>query len=534
MEDSQLSDTLKSMVPRRRSQRDWFAGTQRKRNRRNATVGAAAVAGLVALAVPVALQAMPPAQVANPADPPSTSAPTTPTPSPSTVEITPLANDQVLAAADIVARCAPQLQKYYDNEATLGALPREWNVAHADQQYRAGDLVRLVGGEGNLSAVTCLIPAAGQETEPVPFQALMPAIGDDARILQACNELLQKADGEPSERHLGTPDLRSAQVLSAKSAGAIVDVVIDAGDHRYGCTLSPELSGVDSMIRTDPAAWLPSQQRPSTMSPYDVAIDVLRTGPASASGLGEPATYVVMGAQLPVNATQIELTLGGSGGDGLVSASIDNGRLHAVVKAQDTVRQPVHYVIRDAAGKVLFDSDVTEPLSDAAILDSCATGVVRHGLTTEDLRKGTIATRATAGDSTFAVIHLGKFLYTCQVTAGGSAGNLGSYPVKLTADGDVARWDPWSDYRVSLEGYGSTSSGTEFYGFGDLPADAATIEFSGSATATVEVGEGGLYSYLVTGSSSTHLTYRVLDANGGVLFEGVALGDGAPTSAGDQ
>lgn len=174
------------------------------------------------------------------------------------------------------------------------------------------------------------------------------------------------------------------------------------------------------------------------------------------------------------------------------------------------------------AGGVL-NADPETPLT---VLNSCAralyadTVLFREGEEVPDLLKGTMFAYAQQGNALEAAIDIDGELYRCGFAPG--------QPVGLTryhADPSLPRTDLDGSvgYLVSVASADMTvPKDATFLFAGTLPDDAARVEFAGGIEATVELQERGTLLAFLDGDWSAEVTYRVLDADGGVLHSGVA------------
>lgn len=157
------------------------------------------------------------------------------------------AKTTVLPDAEIVRRCEPQLQKYYDYPMYQ---PERWRVAH-DRDYVVGDVVQLDGGSRmGSNPVLCEIPEEGKEQREVPFDRFMADGSDPARLTELCSETaLNSSDSvavggsqslppEVDARSESIPDLRGGQVLAVDGDADVTVALIGLGGQHFACVLS--------------------------------------------------------------------------------------------------------------------------------------------------------------------------------------------------------------------------------------------------------------------------------------------------------
>ena len=410
MSEPRIDEVLEQSIPARTRSTDWLAGTRRKRDRRRAGVAAAAVVGVVALAVPLVLSLSQDARVATP-----TVAATQAVTTPSTKPVV----DQNLAA------CAAQL--------------------------------------GGLT---------------------------------------------------GAPDLAEGSIISSTSRGDVTDVVIEMNGHTYGCLLAPGLQPPTRLPRVDVGSWLADPMG------YQVNFDVARAVDAGAT-----RTLVSVDGHLPVDAATIDIAAPVN-----ATVRVVDGSYHDVVPLEgDILVQPtLRYVVRDAAGSVLYDSLEAEVISDQELLKRCTAAVPDADNGTPDLAAATVVSRASVGPQSFALLYLDGMQYDCALTgSNGRASSASSMP------GNATDWDPYTGYRVLALGHVEGAT-LDIWGGGTLPADARQIRWSGAVSATTPVGDGGIYTFFLTGGSAEPLAYDVLAADGAVLYSGVAHGEGEPLNEGNR
>lgn len=267
----------------------------------------------------------------------STAAPTmSASPSP-TVE-RPLTEDE------ITARCAPQMAKYNElvrwrggsANPVLADIPATaWFVVHKDRTgYRAGDVVAI--GETKFKSLQrlCLIPEEGHETDPVPFEKLVPTAEDHELITQVCSE------AEVVGRR-GAPDVRHATVLVAQRSDNVLIAALSRGPDYFTCTIP--LAALSDRVLFEMRGPL----RPIREMQIGVETSVL--GPKS-----RPSSSIYWGnGFLPPQVAMISLEVRGRAP---VRFPVRDGAYAVVLEVPIPRIAPVRYTLLDAKGRVLHTS----------------------------------------------------------------------------------------------------------------------------------------------------------------------------------
>ena len=191
-----------------------------------------------------------------------------------------------LTDAQVVRRCAPQLQKYADLPMYAVGRASRLRLSHPERHYAPGDVVSITDRRGTWNPMLCLLPEPGQEDAPVPFEAFQPKVGDPALIAEVCSELMRPdptvdpATRLPAPGSGPTPDLRGADVDAVSGAGQVVSALLSAGSESWQCTLSP-LDWDSGVTGVEPAG----------RGLANVAINGSTTGSSNKSIVAENASY---------------------------------------------------------------------------------------------------------------------------------------------------------------------------------------------------------------------------------------------------
>jgi len=130
---------------------------------------------------------------------------------------------------EIVRRCQPQLEKYFDYPMYA---PDRWRVAH-DREYAVGDLVQLEAGRFRSNPVLCVVPEKGEEQQEVPFTRFAASGDEPERLAELCSESFSSA----SRREAWT-DLRGAEVVAADGDQDVTVALLRLGTAHYACSIS--------------------------------------------------------------------------------------------------------------------------------------------------------------------------------------------------------------------------------------------------------------------------------------------------------
>jgi len=197
----------------------------------------------------------------------STPRPATPAP-PAPPASSKAAEAKTVPDDEIVRRCQPQLEKYFDYPMYR---PERWRVAH-DRDYVVGDVVQLDGhSRMGSNPVLCEIPEEGREQRDVPFSRFMADGSDPARLTELCSE-------SALNRRETFPDLRGGQVLAVDGDADVTVSLIAAGGQTFACVLS---SPTWDAGLTDVYAW----------GRGDVFLNGSTTGSSNKSIVDGPASY---------------------------------------------------------------------------------------------------------------------------------------------------------------------------------------------------------------------------------------------------
>jgi hypothetical protein len=222
-----LTTDVSALLDRARASRQ----RQRRLRAGGALVGVTALTAAAVLVVPALVGGSAPGP-ATPA-PPSNQAPSK------------AAEPTALSDAEIVRRCEPQLQKYFDYPMYA---PEEWRVAH-DREYGVGDLVQLEAGKFGSNPVLCVIPEKGQEQQEVPFTRFVADADEPGWLAELCSESFSSA--MRGERWV---DLRGADVVATDGDQDVTVALLRLGNRHFACSISSPTwdSGLTDVYVTGP------------------------------------------------------------------------------------------------------------------------------------------------------------------------------------------------------------------------------------------------------------------------------------------
>jgi len=252
------------------------ARASRQRQRRLRAGGAlGSVTALTAAAVLVV-----PALVGGSAPGPATPAP------PSNQAPSKAAEPTALSDAEIVRRCEPQLEKYFDYPMYS---PERWRVAH-DREYAVGDLVQLEAGRFRSNPVLCVVPDPGQEQQEVPFTRFAASADEPGRLAELCSESFSSA-----MRGQEWADLRGAEVVAADGDQDVTVALLRLGNDYHTCSISSPTwdSGLTDVYATGRG---------------DVYLNGATTGSSNKSIVDEAASYYTGAGLTDAAATKIRVT----------------------------------------------------------------------------------------------------------------------------------------------------------------------------------------------------------------------------------
>lgn len=238
-----------------------------------------------------------------------------------------------LAHAEIVRRCTPQLDKYFDYPMYAES---EWKLSH-DRGYAAGDVVSLRGRASETNPVLCVIPEEGQEQQDVPFATLQGAPDRPAtELLELCSENYDPSTiGDDPD---SWTDLRDGELLAVTGDPDVTVGLVRAADQLFTCALSSPTwdAGLSEVYPTAPDV---------------VGLSAGTTGASNKSIVEDEASFYTGAGTLDAAAETLEIELS----DGYVETVPVEDGAYAVM-----VRRPGEggllestYRVLDGAGRVL-------------------------------------------------------------------------------------------------------------------------------------------------------------------------------------
>ena len=191
-----------------------------------------------------------------------------------------------LGDAEILRRCQPQLEKYFDYPMYA---PSTWSVAH-DRPYAVGDLAQLGAGKFRSNPVLCVIPEQGQEQHEVPFSRFTASVAEPGQLAELCSESFSA-----EMRDERWADLRGAEVVAADGDQDVTVALLRLGRAYYTCSISSPTwdSGLTDVYATRRG---------------DVYLNGATTGSSNKSIVDEAASYYTGAGLTDPDATKIRVT----------------------------------------------------------------------------------------------------------------------------------------------------------------------------------------------------------------------------------
>jgi hypothetical protein len=217
----------------------------------------------------------------------SSSGPATPA-LPSSAAPSDVAEQTALPDAEIVRRCEPQLEKYFDYPRYV---PTRWKVAH-DREYAVGDLVQLEAPKFVSNPVLCVIPERGQERQEVPFTRFAASADEPARLAELCSESFASAMRGETRTWV---DLRGAEVVASDGDQDVTVALLRVGSAYHFCSISSPTwdSGLTDVYAAGRG---------------DVYLNSATTGSSNKSIVDEAASYYTGGGLTDPAAEKIRVT----------------------------------------------------------------------------------------------------------------------------------------------------------------------------------------------------------------------------------
>ncbi|GAA4675017.1 hypothetical protein [Nocardioides nanhaiensis] len=301
------------------------SASDRRRRRQRAAGAAGSVVALTVgavLVVPALVGGEPPVPAsAPPTQSPATAAPDEPA---------------GLPAAEVVRRCEPQLAKYRE----LPMYSQGRHVVAHPRSYEPGDVVALDSRDGNGNPVLCVVPEAGAEDEPVPFERFLPDAEDRLEVAEVCAEVNQPTpppswflprrfrQTDDDEQPTWT-DLRTAKVTRVDQEGVVTTAVLERGAQAWQCTLSPASWDV-GLTEVQPTVRGPVYLTGSATGASGKSIVAEEATWYTAAGLTDPRAATLLlrfadgtTAQRPVERGRYAVVVRVPGGGGVQGVDVD-------------------------------------------------------------------------------------------------------------------------------------------------------------------------------------------------------------------
>jgi hypothetical protein len=260
----------------------------------------------------------------------------------------PPSTDAPLTEAQVVRRCAPQLQKYAAFPMYAGPAAARLRLSHPERVYTPGDVVAVQDGRGTGNPMLCLLPEPGREQEPVPFETFQPGADDAALISEICSEIFVPDpvfDPRTNDLTPGTgptPDLRGTDVEAVSSAGPVVVALLGRGRLTWQCSLSPVTwdAGITEVTAAG-RGFANASGNGST------------TGGANKSIVQETASYYYGAGTMPRDAATLEVLVQGAPP---ARFTVTRGSYAYAVKVPGAGGlRPSRYRVLDESGAVLYE-----------------------------------------------------------------------------------------------------------------------------------------------------------------------------------
>ncbi len=249
----------------------------------------------------------------------------TPSSSPTTVRVS------SLSAAEVVARCRPQLAAYrhlpmYTSDP--GGVG--WTVRPG--HYLVGQVVLAVPGDGS-NPEFCRVPAAGHAHDRVPLASYTGSAADTDLLTQNCRETAPYSGSTYTLDHPETAGVTAAATVDDVSAA----VLVTRDGQAALCVMSPVTwdAGLTDVQRFD----------------HGITLSYGTTGASNKSIVGGTASWYLLGGVLSPQAARVELTVDGGP---TRTFAVEDGYVAGVLRdARPGGLQPVTWRVLDERGQVL-------------------------------------------------------------------------------------------------------------------------------------------------------------------------------------